>query len=196
MRRTALAVLLTLAMLAGGAVMYGLHAYDQPGPLVAARDVLVPHGGADEVAEALGREGVITGPWLLQAAALLTRGNGTIRAGELAFPAGASPRQVLQVLRAGKPVQHYVTIPEGLTAAQECGLTPALSGARLHRVTAEEPAEGLRQAVEELSADVLVLLDPGHGWVSKLLGDGVIDEVLRHTQVPVLLLATQESGRD
>lgn len=131
MRRTALAALLTLAMLAGGAVMYGLHAYDQPGPLVAARDVLVPHGGADEVAEALGREGVITSPWLLQAAALLTRGNGTIRAGELAFPAGASPRQVLQVLRAGKPVQHYVTIPEGLTAAQVGALldrTPILEG--------------------------------------------------------------------
>jgi nucleotide-binding universal stress UspA family protein len=82
----------------------------------------------------------------------------------------------------------------GLTAAQECGLTPALAGSRLHRVVAEEPAAGLRQAVEELSADVLVLLDPGHGWVSKLFGGSVIDEVLRHTTVPVLLLPTQENG--
>ncbi|OGX85403.1 hypothetical protein BEN47_14910 [Hymenobacter lapidarius] len=61
-------------------------------------------------------------------------------------------------------------------------------------MVAESPAAGLRQAVEELSADVLVLLDPGHGWVAKLFGDSVIDEVLRHTQVPVLLLATQENG--
>ncbi len=82
----------------------------------------------------------------------------------------------------------------GLTSAQECGLTPALAGSRLHRVVAEEPAAGLRQAVQKLSADVLVLLDPGHGWVSKLFGESVIDEVLRHTQVPVLLLATQETG--
>ena len=78
----------------------------------------------------------------------------------------------------------------GLTAAQECGLTPALAGSSLHRVEAEEPAAGLQQAVKELSADMLVLLDPGHGWVSKLFGESVIDEVLRHTQVPVLLLAT------
>lgn len=84
----------------------------------------------------------------------------------------------------------------GLTAAQESGLTPALADAGLYRVVADEPAAGLRQAVEELSADVLVLLDPGHGWVSKLFGGSVIDEVLRHTQVPVLLLATQEMELD
>ena len=48
----------------------------------------------------------------------------------------------------------------------------------------------------ELSADVLVLLDPGHGWVRKLFSGSVIDEVLRHTLVPVLLLATQEIELD
>ena len=84
----------------------------------------------------------------------------------------------------------------GLSAAQECGLTPALAGSSLHQVVAEAPAAGLRQAVEELSADVLVLLDPGHGWVSKLFAESVIDEVLRHTQVPVLLLATRQTGLD
>ncbi|SFP94567.1 universal stress protein [Hymenobacter arizonensis] len=84
----------------------------------------------------------------------------------------------------------------GLTAAQECGLTPALAGSSPYRVVADEPAAGLRQAVKELAADVLVLLDPGHGWVSKLFGGSVIDEVLRHTAVPVLLLATQETARE
>ncbi|OGX87147.1 hypothetical protein BEN47_11755 [Hymenobacter lapidarius] len=78
----------------------------------------------------------------------------------------------------------------GLTAAQECGLTPALAGSTLHRVVAAEPAAGLQQAVKELSADVLVLLDPGHGWISKLFGGSVIDEVLRQAQVPVLVLPT------
>ncbi|MDJ0366516.1 universal stress protein [Hymenobacter sp. H14-R3] len=83
---------------------------------------------------------------------------------------------------------------QGLAAAQECGLTPALAGSTLYRVVAEAPAAGLRQAVTELAADVLVLLDPGHGWVAKLFGTNVIGEVLRHTPVPVLLLATQENG--
>ncbi|NVO86218.1 universal stress protein [Hymenobacter terrestris] len=84
----------------------------------------------------------------------------------------------------------------GFAAAQECGLVQALAGTSLHRVIDEAPAAGLRQAVMELAADVLVLLDPGHGWISKLLGESVIDEVLRHTTVPVLLLATQHSKPD
>ncbi|AWM31714.1 universal stress protein [Hymenobacter nivis] len=84
----------------------------------------------------------------------------------------------------------------GLAAARECGLTAALADSNLYRVEAGSPAAGLRQAVEELSADGLVLLDPGHGWVNKLFGESIIDEVLRHTQVPVLLLATQENSPD
>src|SRR5690606_13451801 len=39
-------------------------------------------------------------------------------AGEFAFPAEASLRQVLDVLRTARPVQRRVTIPEGLTVAQ------------------------------------------------------------------------------
>jgi len=131
MRRAALLVLLALAVVAGGTVLYGMRAYDQPGPLPAASAVMVPHGGMDQVADALVQRGVVGSPRLLQAAALVTRGDGAIRAGELEFPAGASLRQVLQVLRTGKPVQHHVTIPEGLTAAQVAALldrTPILEG--------------------------------------------------------------------
>jgi nucleotide-binding universal stress UspA family protein len=84
----------------------------------------------------------------------------------------------------------------GLAAARQCGLTPALAGSSLYRVAAEAPAAGLRQAVVELAADVLVLLDPGHGWLVRLFGESVIDEVLRHTTVPVLLLATQQNELD
>lgn len=88
------------------------------------------------------------------------------------------------------------TARHGLAAARECGLTSALAHSHLHRVVAESPAAGLQQAVAELAADVLVLLDPGHGWVSKLFGESIIDEVLQHTRVPVLLLATQENVLD
>ncbi|SDY60167.1 universal stress protein [Hymenobacter psychrophilus] len=84
----------------------------------------------------------------------------------------------------------------GFAAARESGLIPALAGTSLHRVVAKAPAAGLRQAVVELAADMLVLLEPGHGWLTKLFGGSVIDEVLRHTTVPVLLLATQDIGLD
>ncbi len=130
MKRAALLVVLTLAVLAGG-VLYAMRAYDESGPLLAARNVLVPRGGMDHVADALVHEGIVGSPFLLQAAAFVTRGDGAIRAGELEFPANASLRQVLHVLRTGKPVQHHVTIPEGLTAAQVAALldrTPVLEG--------------------------------------------------------------------
>ena len=73
----------------------------------------------------------MAGALQVKVAALLTRGEGALRAGELEFPAGASLRQVLAVLRAGRPVQHRLTIPEGLTAVQVVALldaAPALTG--------------------------------------------------------------------
>jgi UPF0755 protein len=56
--------------------------------------------------------------WRFRLAGTLTRGLGEVHAGEFAFPAHASLRTVLAVLRTGQPVQHHVTIPEGLTAPQ------------------------------------------------------------------------------
>ena len=45
--------------------------------------------------------------------------------------------------------------------------------------------------MRELDADMLALLDPGHGWVDKLFDGSIIDQVLRDAQVPVLLLAAR-----
>ena len=134
MRRALIAVV-ALAVLAGGAlggVALALRTYDAPGPLMEGRAIVVPRGGLDELAEALEREGVVAGTLPLRAAALLTRGEGALRAGELEFPAHASLREVLAVLRTARPVQHRLTIPEGLTAAQVAVLldaAPALDGA-------------------------------------------------------------------
>ena len=60
-----------------------------------------------------------------------------------------------------------------------------------HRVVHELPAEGILQAVGELGADGLVLLDLGHGWVHTLFEGSVIQQVLRQTRVPVLLLSAR-----
>jgi UPF0755 protein len=79
---------------------------------------VIPRGGLAAVADALVQAGVITRPATFQAAAVLTSAAGPLRAGELAFPARASLRTVLAVLRTGRPVEHFLTIPEGLTAAQ------------------------------------------------------------------------------
>ena len=129
--RSVLLIFGLLMALGGGAAAYAFWIYDEPGPLPAANVVLVPRGGLDQVADALAQEGVVRNALVLRAAAMATRGQGTVHAGELEFPAGASLRQVLAVLRTGRPVQHRLTIPEGLTATQVAVLienAPALDG--------------------------------------------------------------------
>jgi nucleotide-binding universal stress UspA family protein len=82
---------------------------------------------------------------------------------------------------------------DGLHAAQQCGLAGRLAHCTLHKVVSDDPAAGVLQAVYDLDADLLGLLDQGHGWVHKLISGSVIDHVLRHTPVPVLLLSVHEA---
>ncbi len=79
---------------------------------------MIPRGTPAQVADTLEGAGVIGAPRLFRLAAALTRAAGPLHAGELAFPAHGSVRQVLAVLRTARPVEHRLTIPEGLTAAQ------------------------------------------------------------------------------
>jgi UPF0755 protein len=102
----------------GLAVAGAIHLYETPGPLSRPAAVIVAHGGLDSVAESLARAGVIRHKRLFKAAAIATMANGPLHAAELNFPAGASVAAVLDILRFGHAVQHHVTIPEGLTAAQ------------------------------------------------------------------------------
>jgi UPF0755 protein len=61
---------------------------------------------------------VIANQLAFRAAAWLTRGEGILRAAEFAFPARVSLRQVIAILRTAHPVEHHLTIAEGLTAQQ------------------------------------------------------------------------------
>jgi nucleotide-binding universal stress UspA family protein len=79
----------------------------------------------------------------------------------------------------------------GLHAAQHCGLAACMPRCELHPIIGELPAAGVLQAIDDLGADVVALLDQGHGWAHKLFSGSVIDYVLRRTQVPVLLLSAQ-----
>ena len=129
--RSFLLIVGLLMMTLGGAAAYAFWTYDAPGPLPASSVVLVPRGGLDQVADTLAQEGVVRSAFALRAAAMTTRGQGAVHAGELEFPTAASLRQVLSILRTARPVQHRLTIPEGLTAAQVALLidrAPALEG--------------------------------------------------------------------
>jgi UPF0755 protein len=110
--------LISFAVLAGGGAFLSLQRYIGPGPLETTRAIQVPRGGPEQVGETLAQQGVIEASWMFRVAAIVTSGKGPLRAGEFTFPEHASLQAVLIILRAGRPVQHRLTIPEGLTAAQ------------------------------------------------------------------------------
>ena len=120
--------LLLLAFAAGAAAWFGWQAYTAPGPLAAPAQIVVPRGGTEAVGGALLRNGVVADSRAFAVASLLTRGEGRVRAAEFAFPAGASLREVLDILRHARPVQRRLTIPEGLTARQITALFEQADG--------------------------------------------------------------------
>ncbi len=114
----ALPVVLVLSVVIGGIYRIATTRYELDGPLMAPASVVVPRGGPAQIGEALAAAGVIRDEREFRVAALVTRNDGPLHAGEFAFPAGAKLRDVLAILRTAHPVQHRLTIPEGLTAAQ------------------------------------------------------------------------------
>jgi UPF0755 protein len=89
-----------------------------PGPLAATRAVIIPTGGTAPAAAALRTNDTIRYPWVFRLAAWLTHKSGHIHAGEFLIPARSSISDILNILRHGLPIEHQVTIPEGLTATE------------------------------------------------------------------------------
>lgn len=103
--------------------------YTAPGPLAVSRAVVIPAAGTAAAAHVLEEDGAVSYQLVFRAATWLTRGQGPIRAGEFEIPARASIRDILRILRFGAPVQHQVTIPEGLTAVQIARIVNAAAAA-------------------------------------------------------------------
>jgi UPF0755 protein len=102
-----------------------LQVYHGPGPLAAARAVIIPRGSLSTIARRLKTVGVIRHPLFFEAAAWLTRGRMPLRAGEFLIPARSSLHGVIHILQVAPEVEHTVTIPGGLTAVQVAALINA-----------------------------------------------------------------------
>ncbi|GAB0115083.1 endolytic transglycosylase MltG [Acidisoma sp. C75] len=111
--------------------MYIDQTWSGPGPLPKATDVVVPPGDSRAVGRALQAAHVIDGLFAFRVAEFVTRGQGPLHAGEFRFPAHGSLADAFRILRHGKPVEHQLTIPEGLTAKDIKDLinaAPAMTG--------------------------------------------------------------------
>ena len=103
-----------------------------PGPCPGTQDVVIPEGSTAETAAVLRRAGVIRHGLIFRAAAWATRHDGPLHAGEFLFPAHASLREILHILRYAAPVEHQVTFPEGLTGTQIAAILNAAPDATGH----------------------------------------------------------------
>jgi UPF0755 protein len=134
-------ILVALGVGAVAAFHWAVARYEAPGPLAEERAVVIPRGAsAATVAEQLLHAGVIDSQPGFLVAARVTAGAGPLRAGEFAFPEGASLRTVLEVLRSGRTVQRRLTVPEGLTVAQILALLEQAEG--LTGTVGAPPPEG------------------------------------------------------
>ena len=105
---------------------YGKYTYFAPGPLDNAKNVVIAKGNVAAILNQLQKEKVVTqsywGGFIFRSGIKLTDKAGTLHAAEFSFPKQASIQQVIDILRYAKPVQHKLTIPEGLTAYQIANL--------------------------------------------------------------------------
>ncbi len=89
----------------------------QPAPTEEEVVVTVPRGvGVRTIGDVLAGEGVVPSRWHFVAWSRLLPDSRTLKAGEYAIPAGATGAETLEILRAGRTVQHILTIPEGRTS--------------------------------------------------------------------------------
>lgn len=132
MLRGLLLTIIVAAAALGGGAWWALQRLDVPGPLAEERLVLVPRGhGGEAIARRLEEEGVVESRWLFHLAVWVGGLEGRLRAGEYAFPAHATIREVAALVASGRVYQRRITVAEGLTAREVEALikaAPALEG--------------------------------------------------------------------
>ena len=128
-------------MVGFGVVTWAQRQYRAPGPLTAELEVQVERGESlVSVTEKLADAGAIGNPMLFRISARYDELDAGLRYGDYRIPAGASMREILELLNRGGNVIRQVVVPEGLTSWQVVemlNVQPELEGE-----VAEVPPEG------------------------------------------------------
>jgi UPF0755 protein len=113
--RRLIALILLVALIAGGAAVWISRDWWGEGPLAKEVSFTIEKGGTlTSAARALEKAGAIRSTTNFLRFARRFGSQDPIRAGEFQLPAHASGRAILDILQHGKPLQHLVTIPEGM----------------------------------------------------------------------------------
>nr|WP_316657171.1 endolytic transglycosylase MltG [uncultured Gellertiella sp.] len=115
--------LMTLAIMAVVvvilAVYYALSTFRAPGPLETNTTFLAREGaGLGEISDALERNNIISDRRIFQFVSKTYLKGATLKAGEYEIKAGASMKDIMELLRSGKSILYSVSFPEGLTVRQ------------------------------------------------------------------------------
>ena len=131
-----IALIIVLALIVSGVIEWGYAAFNAPGPILKSRTetvVVIKSGvGLKGVAQALADQGAIERPQVFQIGVRVLGKTALLKAGEYAIPARATMREIMEILIAGKSIQHKVTVAEGLTSEMAYDIVrnaPDLKGA-------------------------------------------------------------------
>jgi UPF0755 protein len=129
------ALAIALAILSAGVVEWVYAGFAAPGPVAphgGETVVLIKSGtGLHGVAQTLADAGVVLKPELFQIGVRLHGETSALKAGEYAIPSHASMYDVMNILIAGRSIEHKLTVAEGLTSQMAYDLVqddPVLTG--------------------------------------------------------------------
>ncbi|MGV1843941.1 MULTISPECIES: endolytic transglycosylase MltG [unclassified Rhizobium] len=99
---------------------YVVSTYQSPGPLTTNANFIVRNGaGPSEIASRLEASNIISDARIFKyLAARQLRDGDTLKAGEYEIKAGASMKDIMELMESGKSILYSVTLPEGLTTRQ------------------------------------------------------------------------------
>ncbi len=112
-------LLTVLALVIGGAVLYGKQRFEAPGPLTAPVVVVIPPNASPSgISDLLERNGVVADATTFNLGTRLMKEAERLKAGEYEFPPKVSMRDALEIITEGRGVQHRITFPEGWSSEQ------------------------------------------------------------------------------
>ncbi|MDY8110459.1 endolytic transglycosylase MltG [Fulvimarina sp. 2208YS6-2-32] len=133
------------ALAAGAAMYWGKGEFENAGPLRSETSFVVARNSSlNAIADNLEERGVVSSSQIFKIGAKIAGVGSQLKAGEYAFDAGVSMRDVMEKIARGDSVQHAITVPEGWTvqrAYQRIADSDVLTGQM-----PDMPPEGMLQA--------------------------------------------------